>query len=96
MSAQALATGVMRATDLEEQSAHLRTLRLRADHAARDLDGALAEERRRAAALVEASIERRKLEIWRERMVQAEREERSLQERRSDDELAARTTRTRP
>ena len=94
--AQRFGTGVTRATDLDEQAAHLRTLRLRADAAARLLDRAVAEQRTCAAAVVKAAMELRKLELWRDRIVQGEREEENRRSQRSSDELAARAARTRP
>jgi hypothetical protein len=92
-AAQRFGTGVMLASDLDEQAAHLRTLRLRADGTARQLDRAVAEERRCAAAVVKAATDHRKLELWRDRIVEGEREEENRQERRSTDELAARGAR---
>jgi hypothetical protein len=94
-AAQTFGTGVASAPDLDEQSAHLRTLRHRADAEARRLERALAEERRCAAAVVKAAMERRKLELWRDRIVQGEREEEQRQEQRRSDELAARVARVR-
>jgi hypothetical protein len=87
--------GVTRVSDLDQQAAHLRTLRLRADATARALERAIAEERRCAAAVVEAAMEHRKLELWRDRMALGEREEARRLERRSDDEMAARIVRSR-
>jgi flagellar biosynthesis chaperone FliJ len=94
-AAQVFGTGVARASDLAEQSAHLRTLRHRADAASRRLERAVLEERRCAAAVVKAAMELRKLELWRDRMAQGEREEEQRQEQRRSDELAARIGRTR-
>ena len=94
-AAQLFGEGVVRVSDLDEQSAHLRTLRHRADAAARHLERALLEERRCAAALVKAAMEHRKLELWRDRICQDEREEEQRQEQRRSDELAARTRRVR-
>jgi hypothetical protein len=94
-AAQTFGTGVARASDLDEQSAHLRTLRHRADAEARRLERALAEERRCATAVVKAALEHRKLELWRDRIVQGEREEEQRQEQRRSDELAARVARVR-
>ena len=92
-AAQQFGTKVALASDLEEQAAHLRTLRLRADGTARQVDRAVAEERRCAAAVVKAAMDHRKLELWRDRIVSGEREEEDRQERRSTDELAARGAR---
>jgi flagellar biosynthesis chaperone FliJ len=94
-AAQGFGIGVARSSDLDHQAAHLRTLRLRADTAARRLERALGEERRCAAAVVKATMEHRKLELWRDRIVQAEREDEMRQEQRQSDELAARTVRVR-
>lgn len=94
-AAQTFGTRVACASDLDEQSAHLRTLRHRADAEARRLERALAEERRCAAVVVRAAIEHRKLEVWRDRLTQGELEEERRQEQRSSDELAARAARVR-
>lgn len=93
-AAQQFGTRVTLASDLEEQAAHLRTLRLRADATSRQLDRALAEERRCAAAVVKAAMEHRKLELWRDRIVSGQREEENRQEQRATDELAARGARS--
>ncbi|HXN31448.1 MAG TPA: hypothetical protein VN894_06275 [Polyangiaceae bacterium] len=95
-AAQRFGTGVALASDLDEQAAYLRTLRLRADATARQLDRAIAEERRCATAVVKAAMDHRKLELWRDRIVEGEREEENRQERRSTDELAARGARAKP
>jgi hypothetical protein len=92
-AAQRFGTGVSMAADLGEQAAHLRTLRVRADGTARHLDRAIAEERRCATAVVKCAMDHRKLELWRDRIVDGEREEENRQERRSTDELAARGAR---
>jgi hypothetical protein len=94
-AAQGFGMGVARSSDLDHQAAHLRTLRLRADAAARRLERAVGDERRCAAAVVKATMEHRKLELWRDRLVQNEREEEMRQEQRQSDELAARTVRVR-
>ena len=93
--AQKFATQVARASDLDEQSAHLRTLRHRADTEARRLERALAEERHCAAAVVQAAMEHRKMELWRDRIAQGEFEEERRLEQRGSDELAARAARVR-
>lgn len=82
-------------TELERQSSHLRTLRLRAEAAGRRLAEATAVERRCESSLVEVSTQRRKLELWLERMAGAEHEEQRRAESRATDELAARTLRER-
>jgi flagellar biosynthesis chaperone FliJ len=88
--------GIANASDLERQAAHLRTLRVHADLAARRLEAALAESRRCSEALSEAMSEKRKLELWQERLAEIEREQLVLADRRASDELAARTLRGRP
>lgn len=88
-------TGVDNAHDLDRQAAHLRTLRVRADASMRALERSLAEERRCAAAVVKAAMDHRKLELWRDRIAEGEREEENRRERRSSDELAARAARAR-
>ena len=82
--------------ELERQSAHLRTLRLRADAAARRVAEAQQVERRADEALVEAMKHRRKLELWSERLTSAEQDAAGRAEARAADELAARTVRQRP
>jgi len=94
-AAHTFGMGVARASDLDEQSAHLRTLRHWVDAEARRLERAFTEERRCAAAVVKAAMEHRKLELWRDRITQGEREEEHRQEQRSSDELAARAARVR-
>jgi Flagellar FliJ protein len=83
-------SNVTRAGDLDEQSAHLRALRMRADESGKLLDQAIADERRRSEAVVQAATDLRKLEMLRDRIMQAQREEDNRAERRSSDELAAR------
>jgi hypothetical protein len=94
-AAKRFGTGVTRSPDIDQQAAHLGTLRLVADASARGLQVAIAEERRCAAAVVKAAMEHRKLELWRDRIVQAESDEESRRERRDSDELAARVARAR-
>lgn len=96
-AAAARATGaVTLVEDLERQSAHLKTLRLRSDVAARKVGEAVAKERRCEQALVEVSRRRRQIEIWCERLVAVAREEDLAVEKRASDELAARITREAP
>ena len=95
-AAQAPAVAVIRVEQLEQQSAHLRTLRLLGDAARRREAEALAVEGRCKAALAEAASERRKLELWVERLRASEREQTKRAEARADDEIAARTVRQRP
>jgi hypothetical protein len=95
LATQAFATRVESAADLVEQAAHVRTLRLRADAAAKRLAEAAAEEKHRAELVLEAERDRRKLELWRERLTETEREQGARAERLAADELAARTARGR-
>jgi flagellar biosynthesis chaperone FliJ len=90
------ARGVSSAADLVLQAAHLRTLRLRADAAAKRLEKARSDERAAAELLLEAARDRRKLELWQERLQEAEREQASRLERGAADDLAARAVRGRP
>jgi hypothetical protein len=94
-AAQRFGVGVTSAQELEEQGNRLRTLRMRADLAAVQVQQATAEERRCTAALVEATMDKRKLERWGERLAERENEIGAREERRASDELAARTTRGR-
>jgi hypothetical protein len=88
---------VARSADLEEEAAYLRALRAKADAAARGVEQASVAERRAAADLVRAATERRKLEMWRDRMIEADRTEEARKERLANDELAAsRAERGRP
>jgi hypothetical protein len=95
-AARAFGAGVKTATDLRDQSAHLRTLRLRADTSAVKLGTALDCERKAHAAVVETSRKRRTLELWRDRIQEADQAEQRVLERRGSDELAARLVRVRP
>ena len=81
---------VARATDLEEHGAYLRALRTRADAAARGVEQAVTAERAASAEVTQTATERRKLEMWRDRMAEAERAEEARRERLANDELAAR------
>jgi hypothetical protein len=81
---------VTRVAELAEQAAYLDTLRRRADAAARLVERAKAEERASHAEVVRAATERRKLELWRDRIVDASRAELAQTERRASDDLAAR------
>jgi hypothetical protein len=93
--ALAPAQTLTRAEELERQSAHLRTLRLRVDAAVRRAAEAVVHEARADEALLDAVKHRRKLELWSERLVQAEQENSVRTEARAADELAARTVRHR-
>jgi hypothetical protein len=94
-AARGFGVGVTRAADLDQQGAHLRTLRACADASARRVEKAVAEEHRCAAGAVKAAVEHRKLELWRERIATGERQEETRLERASADELAARIARMR-
>ncbi len=95
-AAQSGGTVVTRVADLEQQSAHLRTLRLRVDVAKRNLGEAQAMELKCQQVLAEVSKERRKLELWLERLQLAERERLHRAGVLADDEVAARSMRQRP
>lgn len=95
MATQGFARRVETAADLVEQSAHVRTLRLRADAAAKLMAATAAEEKRCAELVLEAERDRRKLELWQERITEADRDQSARGERRAADELAARTVRGR-
>lgn len=95
-SASSPSEAVIRVEELEQQSAHLRTLRLQVDLAKRRAGEALAVELQCQEALAEVSRERRKLELWLERLEAVEREHGRRVEARADDEVAARTVRQRP
>lgn len=94
-ASQGFAKQVECAGDLTAEAAYLRTLRLQADMAVKRAAEAAAEERRCAELVVEAERDRRKLELWQERLTAAEREQDARGERRASDELAARTARGR-
>jgi hypothetical protein len=83
------------AADLEQRGAYLRTLRAIADAARCSADAVAAEEKQRAQEVVAAATERRKLELWRDRIDQSDRAEEDRRERIGADELAARITRSR-
>jgi hypothetical protein len=88
--ARDFATGIKRVTELQEQAAYLETLRRRADAAARRVERAIESERTCAAEVVRAATERRKLELWRDRIVEANRVEETRLERIASDDMAAR------
>jgi hypothetical protein len=88
--ARDFATGIKRVTELQEQAAYLETLRRRADAAARRVERAVESERSCAAEVVRAATERRKLELWRDRIVEASRVEETRLERIASDDMAAR------
>lgn len=83
-------------TDLERASAWLHTLRLRADRSAAEAADARAEVDRAHAGLVAARAELRRIELWRDGLVAAQRVALDRRERTATDEVAARTARRRP
>jgi len=94
-SAVGFAKGVADSGELSLQAAHLRTLRLRADQASKLLEKARSDERASADMLLEAARDCRKLELWRDRLAEAEREQNVRSDQRQTDELAARAVRGR-
>ncbi len=92
-AAQAFGSGVAFATDLTDQAARLRTLRVQADAAANELLVTIDNHRKALQAVVEASRKHRTLELWRDRLRDAEQDELRVLERRGSDELAARVVR---
>jgi hypothetical protein len=89
-AARDFATGIQRVTELQEQAAYLETLRRRANAAAKEVEKALEAERACAAEVIEAATEKRKLELWRDRIVEAGAAEETRKERLAADALAAR------
>jgi flagellar biosynthesis chaperone FliJ len=83
--------GVVNAADLMDSEAYLRTLRARADAALQKSDRASTEAGRCASEIVLAATERRKLELWRDRIAEGDRTEENRRERIASDELAARS-----
>jgi hypothetical protein len=94
-ASQQFAKTVEFAGDLATEAAHLRTLRLRADAGAKRASEAMTAERHSTELVIEAERDRRKLELWQERLTATEREQETLVERKASDELAARTARGR-
>lgn len=91
------ANGLVNATDLIDSEAYLRTLRTRADAARQKTERASEEAGRCASEVVRAATERRKLELWRDRIAESDRTEDNRRERIASDELAARSAgRARP
>jgi flagellar export protein FliJ len=84
------------ALDLDRLDAHLRTLRGRSDVAGRVVTEASAQQALCAKEVVEASVERRKLELWLERLQSAETDAAARAEQKAFDELAASGWRARP
>jgi hypothetical protein len=89
-AAKNFATGVKTVTELQQQSAYLETLRRRANAAVKRVEKAHEHERACAAAVIRAATEKRKLELWRDRIVDAARAEEQRLERLASDALAAR------
>lgn len=80
-------------TDLAELSAWIRSLRTRADRAALRAAELHREVERAQAALTSARAEHRRIELWRDGLIAAERAVASRKERVAADEVAARTAR---
>jgi hypothetical protein len=94
-ASQRFAKKVEYAGDLAVEAAHVRTLRLQADTAARRLNEAVAHEKKCVDLAVEAERDRRSLKLWEDRLKETERELEMRGERKASDELAARTSRRR-
>jgi hypothetical protein len=92
-ASQGFAGKVEYAGDLAVEAAHLRTLRLRADAAAKRVAEAVAHERKCVDLVVEAERDRRSLQLWEDRLKETEREQDARAERKASDELAARSNR---
>lgn len=93
-STRAAAVAVARFPDVDalmEAHAHLAALRLRADLAAREHTAARAKEELARASCMRAERERKKLEIWRDRLLSLEAQAERRSERLATDEVAART-----
>ena len=82
---------VVNAADLMDSEAYLRTLRARADAAQQKTEHASSEAGRCASEALRAATERRKLELWRDRIAEGDRVEENRRERIASDELAARS-----
>jgi hypothetical protein len=93
--AATFAKGIASSGELVAQAAHLRTLRLVADQASKRLEKAKSDERASADLLLEAARDCRKLELWRNRLAESEKEQEGRDDRRQTDELATRVTRER-
>lgn len=81
--------------ELSDAHAHLRTMRMAADEAAGHVQIARAREDDARAECVRAERERRKLEVWRDKLAALERQAEARRERLATDELAARGTTSR-
>ena len=80
---------------LMQAHAHLDALRRRADLAATELTNARNQEEGARAGCMRAERERKKLELWRDRLLSLEAQAERRSERLATDEVAARTfTRT--
>ena len=90
--AEALATASFPDVDaIVDSRAHLDGLRLRAEAASKATEQARAEELLRRDACIAAEREVKKVEIWRDRIEEADRARVARQERVTADEIAART-----
>ncbi len=81
------------AADVGGAHAYLQSLRQRADGAAVAVRVARADEETRRLAVAAARTEHRKLELWRDGLLTAERAGAERLERRASDEVAARIAR---
>jgi hypothetical protein len=77
--------------EIADSRAHLDALRRRAELATEAMDRARAHEHARRAACIAAEREVKKVEIWRDKIEEAERAIAARQERVAADEIAART-----
>ena len=77
-------------TGLAEASAYLDTLRRRADQAQQNVTACQAVEVRMREKVQRARMEQRKIELWRDGIVESLSEEEARRERVASDELAAR------
>jgi flagellar export protein FliJ len=80
--------------DLADIHAYAATLRCRYDVRARELQEAIGRREECHERLCAARIEVRKLELWRDRLIEGDEREEAARERRATDELAARLVRT--
>jgi flagellar biosynthesis chaperone FliJ len=76
--------------DLADASAYLGTLRRRAEQARQSVITCQIEEERMRAKVQSARMEQRKIELWRDGIVESIAEEDARRERVASDELAAR------
>jgi flagellar biosynthesis chaperone FliJ len=93
-STRAAAAATTRFPDVDalmESHAHLDALRRRADLAATELTAARDKEEVARAGCMRAERERKKLELWRDRLLSLEAQAERRSERLATDEVAART-----